>query len=452
MKKTIVIAGATGFIGRWIIDIFKKDYNIVALSRRKTLKSIYDNVTWREVDLYSISSTENALKGADYAIYLVHSMQPSTRLNQGKFEDTDLLLADNFSRGANANKVEQIIYLGGIIPKDNQQISKHLKSRLEVEKTLASKDVPVTAIRAGIIIGPGGSSFKIIRKLVEKLPVMACPSWTRSLNQPVDVFETIEVIKSCIGNKRFYNNFIEIGGSKIMSYMELLKLTSILMNKKRIIFSVPIITVGISKFWVSIFTGSSLNFVSPLVESLKHKMLPDNSFNDKFFIKRIKIEDSIKNALTNKPPVLPSFKAIKKEKNTVRSVQRISNPSLRDTSWIANQYPVWITKKFAGIINAKFDGIFLTFWFLNIKFLELKLIKDRSDEKRQLYYITGGVLVKRVDYGWLEFRSISDNKFIIVAIHEFVPKLPWIIYKYTQAIAHLYVMKSFEKYLINLKN
>jgi len=195
-----------------------------------------------------------------------------------------------------------------------------------------------------------------------------------------------------------------------------------------------------------------LNFVSPLVESLKHKMLPDNSFNDKFSIKRIKIEDSIKNALTNKPPVLPSFKAIKKEKNTVRSVQRISNPSLRDTSWIANQYPVWITKKFAGIINAKFDGIFLTFWFLNIKFLELKLIKDRSDEKRQLYYITGGVLVKRVDYGWLEFRSISDNKFIIVAIHEFVPKLPWIIYKYTQAIAHLYVMKSFEKYLINLKN
>ena len=335
-----------------------KDYNIVALSRRKTLKSIYDNVTWREVDLYSISSTENALKGADYAIYLVHSMQPSTRLNQGKFEDTDLLLADNFSRGANANKVEQIIYLGGIIPKDNQQISKHLKSRLEVEKTLASKDVPVTAIRAGIIIGPGGSSFKIIRKLVEKLPVMACPSWTRSLNQPVDVFETIDVIKSCIGNKRFYNNFIEIGGSKIMSYMELLKLTSILMNKKRIIFSVPIITVGISKFWVSIFTGSSLNFVSPLVESLKHKMLPDNSFNDKFFIKRIKIEDSIKNALTNKPPVLPSFKAIKKEKNTVRSVQRISNPSLRDTSWIANQYPIWITKKFAGIINAKFDGRF----------------------------------------------------------------------------------------------
>ena len=141
---------------------------------------------------------------------------------------------------------------------------------------------------------------------------------------------------------------------------------------------------------------------------------------------------------------------IKKEKNTVRSVQRISNPSLHDTSWIANQYPIWITKKFAGIINAKFDGVFLTFWFFNIKFLELKLIKDRSDKKRQLYYITGGVLVKRVDYGWLEFRSISDNKFIIVAIHEFVPKLPWMVYKYTQALMHLLTMQMFNRYLLRL--
>ena len=99
-------------------------------------------------------------------------------------------------------------------------------------------------------------------------------------------------------------------------------------------------------------------------------------------------------------------------------------------------------------INAKFDGSHLTFWFRKIKFLELKLIINRSDKNRQLYYITGGLLAKRTDYGWLEFRSILENKFIIVAIHEFVPKLPWFIYKYTQAIAHLYVMKGFERHII----
>ena len=123
----------------------------------------------------------------------------------------------------------------------------------------------------------------------------------------------------------------------------------------------------------------------------------------------------------------------------------------KNIDWIANEYPKWITNKFAGIINAKFDGSYLTFWFWKIKFLELKLIINRSDKNRQLYYITGGLLAKRTDYGWLEFRSILENKFVIVAIHEFVPKLPWFIYKYTQAIAHLYVMKGFERHIIKVK-
>ena len=109
MKKKIVIAGATGFIGRWIIEKFKNDYEIVALSRKVDKDQEIDNVLWKKVDLYSISSTERALKGADYAIYLVHSMQPSTRLNQGEFQDTDLLLADNFSRGARKNNLKQIV-------------------------------------------------------------------------------------------------------------------------------------------------------------------------------------------------------------------------------------------------------------------------------------------------------------------------------------------------------
>ena len=139
MKQTIVLAGATGFIGRWIIEEFQDDYQIIALSRKKVKTNPNENIIWRIVDMYSMSSTEKALKGADIAIYLVHSMQPSTRLNQGKFEDTDLLLADNFSRAAQKNKLKQIIYLGGILPKDKHQISNHLLSRFEVEKTLGSR-------------------------------------------------------------------------------------------------------------------------------------------------------------------------------------------------------------------------------------------------------------------------------------------------------------------------
>ena len=161
MKRKVVLAGATGFIGRWIIEVFQKDFQIIALSRKKVKYNHNQNIQWREVDLYSMSSTEKALEGAEIAIYLVHSMLPSTRLNQGKFEDTDLLLADNFSRAAQKNNLKQIIYIGGILPKDKHEISNHLLSRYEVEKTLGARATPLTAIRAGIIIGPGGHHLKL---------------------------------------------------------------------------------------------------------------------------------------------------------------------------------------------------------------------------------------------------------------------------------------------------
>ena len=198
MKEKIVIAGATGFIGRWIIETFANEYDIIALTRKIIKPSLNSTVEWRNVDLYSISNTEKALEGADYAIYLVHSMQPSTRLNQSSFEDTDLLLADNFSRAAEKNKVKQIIYIGGIVPK-NQHLSNHLRSRLEVEKILGSRNTPLTSIRAGIIIGPSGSSFKIITNLINNLPIMVCPKWTLSMNQPIDVFNVLEIVRRSLG-------------------------------------------------------------------------------------------------------------------------------------------------------------------------------------------------------------------------------------------------------------
>ena len=450
MKKKVVIAGATGFIGRWIIETFQEKYEIIALSRKKVKVNPNDKVIWRSVDLYSMSSTEEALRGANVAIYLVHSMQPSTRLNQGNFEDTDLLLADNFSRAAQKNKLQQIIYLGGILPKDQHQISNHLLSRYEVEKTLGARETPLTAIRAGIIVGPGGSSFKIIRNLVKNLPVMGCPKWTKSQNQPIDVSDILALIHQCLGNPKAYNTNIEIGGKEVMTYMELLRKTAQQMGKNRLIFSLPFFTVGLSKWWVSVFADSNINFVSPLVESLKHEMIPNSEHADLFTIDFTSMDTSIHNALHKQPPQLPTFHQIKTEKNTVRSVQRIVNPGRFNAQWVAKYYPNWLSKRFAGLINPKFDGSFLRFFLLGIMLLELQLIEDRSTPNRQLFYITGGKLTKRTDLGWLEFRSILENKYVITAIHEYVPKLPWVIYKLTQAKLHLYVMKKFERELNRL--
>ena len=452
IKKTLAVAGATGFIGRWFIETYKHQYNIIALSRKK-ISTQNDIVEWRMVDLFSISSSVNALQGVDYALYLVHSMQPSTRLNQGNFEDTDLLLADNFSRAAETCKLKHIVYVGGILPKDDLNISKHLKSRFEVEQVLGSRSTPFTAVRAGIIIGPGGSSFRIVKRLVQNLPIMACPKWTKSKNQPVDLRIALKSIEQIFGDEKFFNLPIEIGGSEIVTYMDILKITAKEMKRKRWIFSIPFFSLGMSKLWVGLFSGSNKNFVSPLIESLRHDMTLKTSISLKN-LPSFTLKETIKRASdsTITIPMAPKGVAQTKDKNTVRSVQRIANPARKTAEWVAQSYPIWLSKIFNKVIEAEEQNNLLKFKLLGLTLLQLEYIKNRSDKNRQLFYITGGYLTKRTNRGWLEFRSILDDNYIITAIHEFVPRLPWVIYKFTQAKAHLFVMKKFEKHLNTMKS
>ena len=180
---------------------------------------------------------------------------------------------------------------------------------------MGSRNTPLTSIRAGIIIGPNGSSFKIVQKLVKNLPLMACPEWTKSLNQPIDILDALKIIKWSIGNELTFKKPLEIGGNQTITYMDLLKITAKKMKKRRLIFSLSFITIGLSKLWVSVITGTSKFLVSPLVESLKHKMTlnPENSVN--LPINYISVEDSVEKALypEEKVPENPEF-FLEKEK------------------------------------------------------------------------------------------------------------------------------------------
>lgn len=452
-KLTVAIAGAGGYVGRWFIHQFSKKYNIIALGRKEVKDNPYSEVEWREVELYSISGTIDALKGVDVAIYLVHSMNASTRLNQGSFEDTDLLLSDNFSRAAEINKVKQIIYLGGLLPKDSdQELSRHLKSRLEVEQTLGSRSAALTAIRASIIVGPGGSSFDMIKNLISRLPILMCPKWTESLTQPISLRDALTIIDTSIGNPNVYNKAIEIGCPEVISYKQMLEKTAEVMGKKRIIFSVPLFSVGLSKLWVGFFGDSPPQLVSPLVESLKHTLTVSEklSFKEKE-IDYLNYEESVNAALHPvDEPKVTTFKPKDSIKNTVRSIQRMNNVGRHSALWVANRYNLWLPKFFSWLINGHVnengDLGFHLMWGKK-PMLQLSLIPDRSDSARQLFYISGGWLVNRFDYGWLEFREVLDGKYIITAIHEFVPRLPWFVYVSTQARIHLWVMNRFKSYM-----
>jgi len=340
-----------------------------------------------------------------------------------------------------------------LIPDEPEEhLSRHLKSRLEVEKTLGSRTAKLTAIRASIIVGPGGSSFDMIKNLVQKLPVLMCPKWTNSLTQPISLRDTLDIINTCIGNSKVYDQVFEIGSPEVMSYRDMLARTAKVMGKKRIIFSVPVFSLGFSKFWVGLFGNTPPQLVSPLVESLKHTLVvnPVHAFKEKE-MDYLGYEASVEVALsTTERPKLPRFKYNKGLKNTVRSLQRMTNLGRHDALWVAERYALWLPNFFRYIIRGKLRGTeVLGFHLLWGKepMLELTHVPDRSDSQRQLFYISGGWLVKRYDYGWLEFREVLDSKYIISAVHEFAPRLPWFIYVNTQAQLHLWVMSRFQKYL-----
>lgn len=452
-KPTLVIAGATGFIGRWFIERFHQEFNIIALSRGRMLPDDgYDKAEWRQVELYSLTSTEAALAGADYAIYLVHSMQPSTRLHQGNFEDTDLLLADNFGRAAKANGLKQILFMGGLLPKYNtaDQLSRHLRSRWEVEQTLGEAGVPVTTLRAGIIVGAEGSSFTMIRKLVERLPVLICPSWCQSATQPVELDDALKMMRYSLGREDFYGRTFDIGGPQPTNYMSMIRTVAELLGKKRTIKPVKYFSPGLSKMWVALFTDTSRALVSPLIESLKHDLVCHPNELLDAFPDRKDFRTAAQRALFGRDQLSPLPKkerSVSKVKNTVRSVQRLPNPGRHTATYVARTYQRWLPAYFHTLINVTSENNISVFSMLGVGLLQLEFIPDRSDDNRQLFYINGGKLVKRKDYGWLEFRRVLDEEYVISAIHEFAPSLPWYVYTQTQARIHALVMSKFGEYL-----
>ncbi|TSB47605.1 NAD(P)H-binding protein [Alkalicoccobacillus porphyridii] len=465
-KPIIALTGASGYIGHNLLKKLEKQADIIALSRNGDSYENTENVTWRSADLYSLKDAEEALKGADYAVYLVHSMMPSAKLTQAKFEDMDLILADNFAQAAKKNGVKQIIYLSGIIPPDAEELSRHLQSRLEVEKVLSSYDVPVTTIRAGLIVGPKGSSFPIVKKLVKRLPMMLLPKWTRQKTHPIALKDVLSALKGSIGNKKLSGASIDVGGPEVMSYKEMMIDTAEIMGKNRRLVNVPFMTVKLSRLWVSVTTGTPKEMVYPLIESLIHPLVanPDNMDKDlsygqtpfkeaaKFALEQEEQEEN--NQPQKEKNSTPTSK-VSSSISDVRSVQRVLLPEGKDASWAASRYIHWLEEFGSPFIRTSMDhnhnaNIYL---FGKKPLLKLTYSNERSHNQRALFYISGGAFAKpekTPGRGRLEFRQIPNSQECLIAIHEYKPSLPWFLYTITQAKFHLWVMYLFKRHLNKL--
>lgn len=462
-KKRVVMAGATGFVGTRLREALRESYDLICLTRSAAslaMQRSRPGETWRQCDLFSVLELEEALAGADYAIYLVHSMMPSARLIQGTFADLDLILADNFSRAAERCGLSQIVYLGGLIP-EMETLSPHLSSRLEVERVLGRRSTPLTALRAGLIVGPGGSSLRIVINLVRRLPVMILPAWTRTQTQPVAIEDIVKGVRLTLGNPEHFGQAIDLGGPNRMTYSEMLQRTAEVMGLKRRFLHVNLFSVGLSKLWVTLLGGASRYLVGPLVDSLKHPMVArPNPVYESLLPGAISFESALRNSLDAEGEIVPNprdsvrpkdQRSLKKARR-VRSVQRMPLPEGLRAEDVGPLYFRWLPRALRPFLVASEGphGVYRTSLILKRWVLiEFTRSATRSTPDRNLFYITAGLLARTANNkkGRIEFREIEAPRCLLVAVHDFTPTLPWFLYRRTQALYHLWVMQRFSKWL-----
>ena len=244
---------------------------------------IYKNLEVVECDFADESSVSAFPDDLDVAYYLIHSMSSSS----ADFHKLEIQSATNFAAGISQTKARQIIYLSGIANSAN--LSTHLTSRTAVEDVLRRAGVPLTVLRAAIIIGSGSASFEIIRDLVEKLPLMIAPRWLNTCCQPIAIRNVLEYLQGVLAKDEARGKTFDIGGTDVLTYKEMLYTYAKVRNLKRLVITVPVLTPRLSSMWLVFVTATSYSLAKSLVDSMKnevvckdnkiHSIVPTTLFN-----------------------------------------------------------------------------------------------------------------------------------------------------------------------------
>jgi uncharacterized protein YbjT (DUF2867 family) len=257
----ILVTGATGFVGsRLVPALVAEGYDVRAMTRRP---AEYDAPgTAVGGDVHDGATLGPALDGVAVVYYLVHS------LDADDFEDRDARAARTFGTAAAEAGVRQIVYLGGLGAEDSD-LSAHLRSRREVEGLLGGGGVPVTVLRAGIVVGRGGISWELTRQLVKNLPAMLVPRWVDTRTQPIAVDDVIRYLVGVADEPRALGRVFEIGGPEQLTYLRMLEIASEVARGHRVpIVKVPVLTPRLSSYWLSLVTDVDVTTGRNLIDSM----------------------------------------------------------------------------------------------------------------------------------------------------------------------------------------
>ncbi|MEM9658355.1 MAG: NAD(P)H-binding protein, partial [Planctomycetota bacterium] len=299
-QAPIAVTGATGYVGgRLALKLLERGFPVRCIVRepRKLAERswVHDHrmdVVWS--DLSEVEQLQDCLRGCQTAFYLVHSMIASG----SDYAERDQHLAGNFASAAAAAGVSRIIYLGGL-GELGRGLSEHLRSRRHVEDALASTGVPVTTLRAAMIIGSGSASFEILRYLVERLPVMITPRWVQTECQPVAIADVLYWLVECLNVPQTAGRDLEVGGPDVVSYRRLMEIMAEeLALPKRLVVGVPVLTPRLSSAWISLITPVTYRIARPLADGLRNRVVVgENPVQDLMPRDALSVREAIRRAI-----------------------------------------------------------------------------------------------------------------------------------------------------------
>jgi uncharacterized protein YbjT (DUF2867 family) len=292
---TVLVTGATGFVGgRLVPALVEEGHRVKAMTRHpETYDGPGEPVAG---DVSDPGTLAEPLDGVDVAVYLVHS------LDDDDFESKDAEAARAFGLAAAASGTRQIVYLGGL-GKDGDDLSAHLRSRREVERLLGESGVPVTVLRAAIVVGAGGISWEMTRQLVKNLPAMVVPKWASTRTQPIAVDDVVRYLCGVVGREEAFGRIFEIGGPDQLSYTEMLQQAAEVVNGRRVpIVTVPVLTPGLSSYWISFVTDVDTTTGRNLIDSMGTEVIvTDHAIRDLVPGEPLTYAEAVRRAIAESP-------------------------------------------------------------------------------------------------------------------------------------------------------